>query len=140
MRFLGKLILTVASTWLVLSLYAIFWPSAPAVIVEKSNFSLSQNGYNGVSKFGVSNFKGSNTVFNFASYHYTVKEKTYKGYGNIGLNSDNTVTVYYCPIYPAFSLTNNTIPLPWLFLLYILGFGFLEINKWLRGFQKQRQP
>ncbi len=136
MRLLGKLILIVTSLWLLFSLYAIFWEPVTAVVLDRSNISLTQNGYNGVSKPGVSNFNGSSTAISFASYRYILNEKTYTGNGNVSLNSGRSIKVYVCPAYPEFSITNNTIPLPWLFLLYILGFSFIEMNNWFRSLQK----
>jgi hypothetical protein len=140
MRILGKSFLTVATAWLILSLYAIFWPSTFATVTDKSNIGLIQNGYNGVSKPGISNFKGATSSFNLVSYRYAVNGSMYEGTGSINLGADNRIKIYYCPIYPAFSLTNNTIPLPWLLLLCIIGIGFLEINKWLNNLLKQKQP
>jgi hypothetical protein len=139
MKILGKSILILALFWFALSLYAIFWPSTVAYVIEKSNISLSQNGYSNVSKSGVSTFKGGSTTFNIVSYRYTVSEVIYEGKGNIKPYG-SSIEVYYCPIYPAFSLTKNSIPVLWLILFCIIGFSFLEIGKWLLGLQKQKNP
>jgi hypothetical protein len=140
MRILGKSVLMIALAWFILSLYVIFWPSTFAIVVERSNIALSQNGYNGVTKPGISNFKGSSTSFNLVSYRYSVNEASYEGKGGISSANSKNITIYYCPIYPAFSLTNNVIPLPWLLMLCILGLGFLEMNKWLSKMLNQKQP
>ena len=140
MRILGNLFLAVASTWLILSLYAIFWPSTSATVIDKSNIGLIQNGYNGVSKPGISNFKGTNSSFNLITYRYAVNGSMYEGTGSVNVGAGSSIKIFYCPIYPAFSLTKNSLPLPWLLLLGIIGLGFLEIDKWLNNLLKKNQP
>jgi hypothetical protein len=140
MTILGKIIFVGASAWLILSLYAIFWPTTFATVTEKSNIGLMQNGYNGVSKLGISNFKGTNSSFNLVTYRYAVNGSMHEGTGSINIGVGNSIKIYYCPIYPAFSLTKNSLPLPWFLLLSVIGLGFLEINKWLNNLLKQKQP
>jgi hypothetical protein len=136
MQILGRSILLTALAWFLLSLYAVFWPSTSATVFETGNISLSQNGYNGVQKYGTQNFSGTTVNFKIASYRYVVSEVIYEGKGKINLQSGDTLKIYYCPVYPSFSLTQNTIPLPWILLLCILGFGVLEIRKWLVSLPK----
>lgn len=138
MRLLGKLILGFTFIWLLISVYAVFWPSVTANIIDKDYFSLRQNGYSGVSKPGTANFKGSSTSISVISYSYAVNGVFFSGTGRIDVGNKTSLKVYYCPLYPGFSLTENSVPLSWLLLLGVFGFCMLEMNKWLQGLLKKR--
>ena len=137
MKLLANSILVFSAGWLCLSLYGLFWPSTSARVIDNSTFSLTQNGYGSASRSGISNFAGATTNISLIRYRYSVADKIYYSTGIARSTGSHYIKIYYCPLFPAISLTNNSIPLPWLILLCILTFCIIEIRKWLANLIKK---
>jgi len=129
-RYLGIGFIVLASYLLISGVISLFYNETPAFSVKKSKYSFYQIGYTTSSFGGYSPYKGGITKVYVYKYKYKAEENIYSGL-SIKFGYNESIKVYYNPILPFISTLNKGIPILGIIFLCILGFGFIELYKWL---------
>ncbi len=139
-KYIGCTFIALGTIFLLSGVASFFYVKDSDVYISKSEITTFQNGTSGMGGYrGARDRDSSRTKFVFFKYSYTVDGNKYKNFW-FKMGSQKSIKMersyYKNPLIPQLSVLEKGVSLVWVGLFYVVGFGVLEIRKWLFNIDK----